>query len=138
VAYVVTGAAFAALYVVALARAWREPETPVPAAFDALFVYLVLASWWFWPWYLIWLAPLAALGAAGDRRRWVFVLITAGALLSYLYWWDDPPARSRRWFELYALLTAVVFLLPAALWAVTACRWTPGAGRRSLPSPPSL
>lgn len=130
--YGVTGAGFVVLYVLALRCAWQEPETPVPAAFDALFAYLLLASWWFWPWYLAWLAPLAALGGRFDRRRWVFVLFAAAALLSYCYWWDDPPAHSRRWFELYTALTVGVFVVPALLWAVVSAQ--PRSPTRSLGS----
>jgi len=117
VAYLVTGAAFVALFVRALLQSARRDAGPAAPAFDALFAYLVFASWWFWPWYLSWLAPLAPLLPAQDRRRWVYVLITAAGLLSYCYWWDDPPERTRRWFELYAALVAGMFLLPVIVWA---------------------
>jgi alpha-1,6-mannosyltransferase len=116
-AYALTGAVFVLLYALALRRAAREDESVIRPAFDALFAYLVFASWWFWPWYLSWLAPLAALAPGPDRRRWAYVLITGTALLSYCYWWDDPVERSRRWVELYTALTIAVFLLPTIVWA---------------------
>ena len=112
----VTGALFAALYALTLARIRPGRESFNRAGFDATFAYLVFASWWFWPWYLSWLAPFAA-WQAGDRRCWVFVAITSAALLTYCYWWADPPERSRQWFVLYSLLTAGVFTMPCALWA---------------------
>ena len=80
-----------------------------------MFGYLVFASWWFWPWYLTWLAPLAAV-RAGGRRAWVFVAVTGAALLTYCYWWSDPPERSRLWFIWYGLITAGVFGVPLVMW----------------------
>lgn len=133
-AYLVTGAVFVALYARALAHAWRREGSPIAPAFDALFAYLVFASWWFWPWYLSWLAPLAALAPGEARGRWVYVLITGAALLSYCYWWDDPAERSRRWFELYMALVAGVFILPAALWAWPG-RSTPRVRTAAAPTP---
>jgi hypothetical protein len=114
--YLTTGALFALLYLVALWRARNGPVGLLEAGFDALFGYLLLASWWFWPWYLAWLAPPAA-WLAGTRRLWVFVLMSGAALLTYLYWWPDPPWRTGLWFACYALITLGVFVLPAALWA---------------------
>lgn len=111
----VTALIFLALYALALARAGRRPGSLAASGFDGLLAYLVFASWWFWPWYLSWLAPLAAWRTG--RRVWVFAVITAAGLLSYLYWWADPPERSHEWFVLYVLLTAAMFALPFGLWA---------------------
>jgi hypothetical protein len=114
----VTGAAFVALYVLALVRIRTTTAGLHAAGFDALFAYLVFASWWFWPWYASWLAPLAA-RQAGGRRAWVFAAFATAALLTYCYWWSDPPERSRLWFTWYALITVGVFAVPFSLWAGT-------------------
>jgi hypothetical protein len=94
--------------------------------FDVLFLYLLLVSWWFWPWYLTWLAPVAALGR-GWGRAVTFVLFASAALLTYLYWWPDPPWRTREWFELYAAITLGGFALPASVWLASLRRLRRGA-----------
>ena len=116
-AYALTGGLFALWYLWTLAALARQRLNLVDGCFDVFFAYLMLASWWFWPWYLSWLAPFAAW--SGDRRRQAaFVLACSAGLLSYLYWWYDPPESSPSWFAWYAALVAFMFLLPvtARLW----------------------
>ncbi len=50
-------------YLVLLLRMWRRPSYTVLAGTSAavIFLFLVTVKWWFWPWYLIWLVPIAAL-----------------------------------------------------------------------------
>ncbi|MER3419987.1 MAG: hypothetical protein C4290_05450 [Chloroflexota bacterium] len=119
--YLTTGALFALLYLVTVWRAGNGAAGLLEAGFDAVFGYFVLASWWFWPWYLTWLAPLAA-WLAGTRRLWTFVIMGGAALFTYLYWWLDPAWRTGAWFVCYALITVGVFVLPAALWATALVR----------------
>ncbi len=121
VTYLVTGALVVPLYALALWRARDGAVGLFEAGFDAVFGYLLLASWWFWPWYLSWLAPPAA-WLAGRRRLGAFVLMSSAALLTYLYWWSDPPWRTGAWFACYTLITVGVFALPAALWATVLLR----------------
>ncbi|MBI2762012.1 MAG: hypothetical protein HYX51_11380 [Chloroflexi bacterium] len=116
VTYAATFAAFASVYTIGLLRPRSSDARLAAGGFDAVLAYLVFASWWFWPWYLAWLAPLAA-WQAGGRRAWVFVAATGAALLTYCYWWSDPPERSRLWYAWYILITAGVFVGPALLWA---------------------
>lgn len=111
----VTGLLFAGGYGLTLYRTRGGARDLADRCFDVLVLYLLLVSWWFWPWYLTWLAPLAAL-SPGWRRPVAFAVMTAGALLTYLYWWPDPAWRSPAWFVAYAAITAGVFLLPAAIW----------------------
>jgi alpha-1,6-mannosyltransferase len=120
--YLTTGVLFALLYLEGLRRV-RSGGSGVETGFDAVFAYLALASWWFWPWYLAWLAPLAA-WLPGTRRMWAFVLMSGAALLTYLYWWLDPAWRTGAWFVCYALITVGVFALPTALWATAWIRPT--------------
>ncbi|MDX6650018.1 MAG: alpha,6-mannosyltransferase [Solirubrobacteraceae bacterium] len=49
-------------------RTWRDPETWLDSAAWATVALLVCTSW-FLAWYIVWLAPLAALG----RSRWLVV-----------------------------------------------------------------
>lgn len=121
--YLITGTLFVLFYLMALWRARNGPAGLLMAGFDAVFVYLLLASWWFWPWYLAWLAPPAA-WLAGTRRLWTFVVMSGAALLTYVYWWPDPPWRTSAWFAWYMVITAGVFALPAVLWATALLRPT--------------
>ena len=114
VAYAVTGLAFAAVYVGTLARVRERTASLSSVSFDAAFWYLLLASWWFWPWYISWLAPLAA-WTHHPGQRWAFLALTAAGLLSYVYWWYDPLVGTRAWFGWYGALVAGMFALPALL-----------------------
>jgi len=49
-------------------RTWREPETWLDSGAWSIVALLVCTSW-FLAWYIVWLAPLAALG----RSRWLVV-----------------------------------------------------------------
>jgi hypothetical protein len=128
----VTGLLFLGAYALIAVRTRGDARDLAGRGFDALFVYLVLVSWWFWPWYLTWLAPLAAL-CRGYVRPLAFALCASSALLTYLYWWPDPPWRTRDWFELYAAITIGVFVLPAVVWLIGL--WRPVRERRSAESP---
>jgi hypothetical protein len=82
-----------------------------------LLLYLCTLSWWLWPWYALWLLPLAALVA--DRRLGVLTaVITCAALAAYvpinfrIYFWGEIPTDH---MSLYAFLTMYVPPLVAAL-----------------------
>jgi hypothetical protein len=69
---------------------WRvrgQLESLVRMSVIALFLLLLIATWWFWPWYVIWVVPLAALlprrGAA-----LIGLSFSASAMLMYAaYFW---------------------------------------------------
>ena len=111
----VTGTLFLGVYAAIALRTRGDVRDLATRGFDTLFIYLMLASWWFWPWYVTWLAAPAALGRGWGRSA-AFALFASAALLLYLYWWPDPLWRTREWFLLYAAITLGVFLLPAAVW----------------------
>ena len=47
----------------------------------------MIATWWFWPWYLLWLVPLGAL-LPGSRPALVATVFSATAMLMYVpYFW---------------------------------------------------
>jgi hypothetical protein len=110
-----TGLLFAVGYGVTLYRTRGGARDLADRSFDALFLYLLLVSWWYWPWYLTWLAPAAALGS-GLRRPIAFAVMATGSLLTYLYWWPDPPWQSSAWYGAYLSITVVVFVAPATIW----------------------
>ena len=133
-AYALTGLVFVVLFGVAVWRARGGRDRAMQSVYDALFVYLVFASWWFWPWYLAWLTPFAV-WSGGGRRAGSFAVIVTSALFTYLYWWVDPVDGSRRWYELYALICALVFAPAVLVWAgvVPWRRWTGHADSQPAP-----
>ena len=105
---------------------WRRPSGPtgLPAAvFDTLLAQLLIATFWFQPWYLV---PLLAVAAAGaDRRRAVLALVFAASAwasyLVYFYLWTTPWWGTLTTVSVQTLAAAVVYLPPALLlawWAV--------------------
>jgi hypothetical protein len=71
-------------------QVWRVRGTVaglVERSVVVLFLLMVIATWWFWPWYVIWIVPLAALlprrGAA-----LIGLSFSASAMLMYAaYFW---------------------------------------------------
>jgi hypothetical protein len=128
----VTGLIFLGVYLWVLARTGGDARDLAARCFDALFLYLLLASWWFFPWYVLWLAPPAVL-ARGPSRIFALGVMSGAALLTYLYWWPDPPFRGEEWFRLYAAIVAGVFALPAAIWLWGLTRQASRGHSRRLP-----
>ena len=71
---------------------WRIPRDAglvalVRACYWAVFLLLVIATWWFWPWYLLFLVPLGAL-LPGSRTGITALVFSAAAMLMYTaYFW---------------------------------------------------
>lgn len=124
------GAAFLAGYAVLLLRVYRwsrratdqHPPSLTPlwvACWAVLALELCTVSWWFWPWYTVWLLPAAALLA--DRRiATLTVVATSAGLLSYVpinfrevLW--GPPTTDRM-----PLAEVLIIFVPPALVAL---RW---------------
>jgi alpha-1,6-mannosyltransferase len=112
------GGAFllAAGLVLARARGPR-PAALVGATFWCLFAYLMLASWWFWPWYLV---PLIAFGAVlwPGRAATVAVVFSMTSMLLYaaLGWRETLFTYQTAASQSFGV-AAVVFLAPALVWA---------------------
>jgi len=90
----------------------------IERSFTVLFLLLLIATWWFWPWYVIWLIPLAAML---PRRGVALVglLFSASALLMYVpYFW----MLTGDGLLLQAATTAVAFL-PAVVAGVGCFAW---------------
>jgi hypothetical protein len=99
---------FLLLYVWQVWRVRGDAAALIERSFIALFLLLLIATWWFWPWYVIWLVPLAAV-LPWRGVALVGLLFSASALLMYVpYFWmltgDGLP--------LNAATTAVAFLPP--------------------------
>jgi hypothetical protein len=101
--------AFLLLYLWQVWRVRGDLPALIVRSFVVLFLLLLVATWWFWPWYVLWIVPLIALipwrGAAG-----LGLLFSACAMLMYVpYFWllyGDG-------LLLQATTSAVAFLVPA-------------------------
>lgn len=110
-------AAFVLLYLVALLRLRPSAAGLVRTCVEVIFLLLVLMTWWFWPWYVIWGLALAAL-LPGTVYLRLFVLFSTTAMLIYVssswrtYIWNfsDPVPMT--------LGTALLVFLPLILYAV--------------------
>ena len=71
-------------------QVWRvrgDLAALVERSFVVLFLLLLIATWWFWPWYVLWLVPLAAV-VPGRAVALVGLLFSASAMLMYApYFW---------------------------------------------------
>jgi hypothetical protein len=78
-----------------------------------VFVFLVVVKWWFWPWYLIWLVPLAALLPRG-RSALVATVFSLSAMLSYVvFFWQAYSDWA--WQQTTTALTVLVAPVVVAL-----------------------
>jgi hypothetical protein len=94
-------AIFAVTLIWWLDRIRRRSSDLTEAVSEVLFVYLLVASWQFRSWYLIWLVALAAVAG----RRWLRVRVlvwTVGAMAAYAlfiwgwHWWPVDFATIQR------------------------------------------
>jgi hypothetical protein len=94
---------------------WRSRTTVgfIHASFWILFAYLVLATPWFWPWYVTWLVSLAPL--TGERRATAATFtFSASVLVLYVLWGNQLPYDSA---NIYPIHNLVAFGLPLlVLW----------------------
>lgn len=94
---------------------WRVRDTTswLMSAFWIFFAYLVLATPWFWPWYVTWLVALAPL-TGGRRATAATLAFSASVLVIYLLWGNQLPFDRG---SLYPLHNIVAFGLPLlVLW----------------------
>ena len=78
---------FLLLYLWQVWRTRGELPALVERSYVVLFLLLLVATWWFWPWYVLWIVPLVALV---PRRgvAWLGLLCSASAMLMYApYFW---------------------------------------------------
>lgn len=115
---------FLALYSWQVWRTRGDASALIERCFTILFLLLVVATWWFWPWYVLWVVPLAALLPQRSIAV-VGLLFSASAMLMYAaYFWllyGDG-------LVLQAATSGVAFLAPV-LVAVGALVWRSARGR---------
>jgi hypothetical protein len=91
----------------------RDTESWLRGTFWILFGYLVLATPWFWPWYVTWLVAVAPL-AGGRRATAATLTFSASVLVMYVMWGNQLPFDRG---SVYPLHNLVAFGLPLlVLW----------------------
>lgn len=91
----------------------RDLESWLRGSFWIFFTYLVLATPWFWPWYVTWLVGLAPL-VAGRRSTAATLAFSASVLIIYVMWGNQLPFDRG---SLLPLHNVVAFGLPLlVLW----------------------
>lgn len=111
---------------------WRHGRDLRTACFGLLVWYLVIASQWFQPWYVLWLLALLAIKPAREHFGWIETWALSGQasyLLAYfiLFWlgWAGNELRGQ---ILYFL---IIFVPPLIVW------WINRSRQRMQPSPAS-
>ncbi len=99
---------FGAAFIWVARRTLSPADLPAACLLLGLLMYYLIASW-FWPWYLLWTLPLAALLPRGTTRT-ITVHLSASALLLYAFSESSwaYPWRAVFVFGLPLLGTAVV------------------------------
>ncbi|MGI8553481.1 MAG: hypothetical protein ACR2PL_22260 [Dehalococcoidia bacterium] len=111
-----TLALFLVAYAVILARLWRGSDDLLTAAFYSLFFYLMLLSWWFWPWYVSWLVVIGG-ALVGRRPALVALVFSLSALCGYIILaWRNLLLSFETNLALPAAMVLVVFLPAFACW----------------------
>ena len=88
---------------------WARPSARVAAPWlRTLFAYLLIACTWFWPWYISWLVPFAALNG-WSRLTQATLLFTLSGAFFYSLW---PGAPLRPFEPYYEFRAAALFGLP--------------------------
>ena len=109
----VLGSLYLILYAVLLVRVRRNADVIalVRTGFWVVFLLLLIAKWWFWPWYLLWLVPLGAL-LPESRPALIAAVFSATAMLMYVpYNWLLETGG----IPLAAATALTAFLLPSLL-----------------------
>jgi len=115
---------FAVGYLALLARIRRHPSYRFLAVTSAaaVFLFLVTVKWWFWPWYLTWLVPLAALAPRRGGALLAALFSMTAMLLYAAYYWNVYD----EWHYKQQLVFMTVFAGPLAL-ACLLMLWPPAA-----------
>ncbi len=100
---------FGLLYLAVLWRARGGFDELVKAVFWAVLITLTVPTWWFWPWYVVWLMPFAAL-TAGRKHATIGLVFATSALLVYpIYYWRNVILNGPDWYANQFVIVGAVF-----------------------------
>jgi hypothetical protein len=80
----------------------------VEAGIAVLVAYLAIKSWWFFPWYVVWLLPLAAVLARGHAAILAVVLSASAMALFVPFGWGTTPGLFEDHMTDYSVSTALL------------------------------
>jgi hypothetical protein len=66
--------------------AWRQDSSfsrLITTSFYVIFFYHTIIGWWYWPWYLLWLIPFAAL-LVGRSEAMIALILSYTSFLAYI------------------------------------------------------
>jgi hypothetical protein len=119
---------------ISLVRVWRNPAWFPRALYETMFIFLLIATWNFRVWYLIWLVALAAALPLG-WPAWRAIAWTAGGLAGYAlfiwvwHWWRVD----------FAIIQPVgVAILTGPAVVLTVAELARSVRRRRAQPPPAL
>ncbi len=102
-------ALYGVLYLNVLWRARGGFDDLVRAAFWAILLTLAIPTWWFWPWYVVWLVPVAAL-TAGRKHATIGLVFASSALMVYpIYYWRNVLLNGPDWYANQFVIVGAVF-----------------------------
>jgi hypothetical protein len=78
-----TLALFALVYLYLLWRQQPSLQRLFSTSFYVLFFYHTIIGWWYWPWYLLWLLPFAAL-LLGSQAGMIAFILSYTSFLAYI------------------------------------------------------
>ena len=116
--------AFAAAFVLQLARTWERPGAVIRYAFDLMLFLLLFTTLWFQPWYVTWAVALAALFPRPEAplQAGLFSLTVVFSYVVYGFVWLWIPHQANWGDTLGITLMAVAttYLIP---WGYTLRVW---------------
>jgi hypothetical protein len=120
----VTLVLFVGCYLWLLWRQGASAERWLGTSCYVLFLYLVLMSGWFWPWYVVWLIAIAAL-LVGSNAAILALVLSLTAMLGYIPkgWEDFLWGPVFRFYGIELARTFIIWSAPLLFWVTFPLRW---------------
>lgn len=117
--------AFAAAFVLQLARTWERPGAVIRYAFDLMLFLLLFATPWFQPWYVTWAVALAALfprpEAPLQAGLFSLTVVFSYVVYGFVWFWIPHQANWGNTLGITLMAVATTYLIP---WGYTLRVWT--------------
>jgi len=119
--------AFAAAFVLQLARTWMRPGAVLRHAFDLMLFLLLFATPWFQPWYVTWAVALAALFPRPEAPLQAGLLsltvVFSYVVYGFVWFWIPHQANWGNTLGITLMAVATTYLIP---WGYTLWVWGGG------------
>ncbi|MGI8553479.1 MAG: glycosyltransferase family 39 protein [Dehalococcoidia bacterium] len=115
-AKVITLILFSLAYITIALRLWCGSQDLLTSSFYSLFFFILLVSWWFWPWYVGWLVVIGG-ALVHQRAARLSIVFSVAALYGYaVLAWRTLLLGFETNVALPAAMVVVVFLPAVAYW----------------------